>query len=237
MTVMPLFFHWVHRISKSIIFFCPRYNTGRRPRSVPAASTASAGDGFCFPAANHVSLSATQKSGSLCAAIASRDVNMILSVTVNSVPFLDKYSVTGVKSFSGSSVGDGCGWSGGVSKSMSENTGVKEGISDSSDCVLISKSDGNGNSPGCDNSGACCALGFGVVIFVMSKFDFGVGPVCARARANAARISVGYTFCDTDFSGVGVGGGGVVSGSLSVWIFTGCKKLGNFIVNNGFFVR
>lgn len=109
MTVMPLFFHWVHRISKSIIFFCPRYNTGRRPCSVPAASTASAGDGFCFPAANHVSLSATQKSGSLCAAIASRDVNIILSVTVNSVPFLDKYSVTGVKSFSGLSVGDGGG--------------------------------------------------------------------------------------------------------------------------------
>ena len=46
MTVMPAVAHCSRRASKSNMFVCPRYNTGRILRSVAMANTASAGDGF-----------------------------------------------------------------------------------------------------------------------------------------------------------------------------------------------
>lgn len=74
MTVMPSSRHCARRASKSIMFVCSKYSTGRTPRAADIDKTVSAGDGFCRPAANHVSLSAIQKSGSLCVAIASWSV-------------------------------------------------------------------------------------------------------------------------------------------------------------------
>lgn len=46
MTVMPAVAHCSRRASKSNMFVCPRYNTGRILRSVAMANTVSAGDGF-----------------------------------------------------------------------------------------------------------------------------------------------------------------------------------------------
>lgn len=46
MTVMPAVAHCSRRASKSNMFVCPRYNTGRMLRSVAMANTVSAGDGF-----------------------------------------------------------------------------------------------------------------------------------------------------------------------------------------------
>ena len=243
------------------MFVCPRYNTGCTPRAAPAANTASAGDGFCFPDANQFVSSAIQKSGSLCAAIASCNVNIIPDSIVYSMPLADKYSATGLKSSvtsPGNCVGAGAGlFSIGacasvsasvvpvsLSKFTSENTGANVGVPISNGLSsATSKSVGKGSSVAGCSSG--CGAGVAVwddVILLISKFDFGAWPLCARARINAARSSVGISFG----AGVGVvstiGAVSAVWGSVS-WVGlivssgTGCINCGNGIVNNGFLVR
>ena len=160
MTVIPSDAHCARRASKSNMFVWAKYSTGRTPRAAPAAKTASAGDGFCLPAANQFSLSAIQKSGSLCTAITSRSVNISPFSTVNSVPFANRYSVIGL--ISSSIVADCCAGAVGASSSkfISEKTGANVGAPPNSG---VSKSWGRGSSPaGCNSgiaSGVWCAVG------------------------------------------------------------------------------
>ena len=163
---MPSDSHLARRASRSNMFVWARYKTGRRPCAVPTDKTVSAGDGFCLPDANHVSLSAIQKSGSLCVAIASRAVKITPFSEMNSVCWANRYSATGI--FSSFIVSDGVGCCG-SSKFISENTGVNDGTVS---VVGVSKFDGNGNSGADSNSGAATVwVGAGVVM-LGSKTDF-----------------------------------------------------------------
>ena len=76
----------------------------------------------------------------------------------------------------------------------------------------------------------------------MSKFDFGVGPMCRRARANAARISGGIIFWGVSFcfcSWTETGASNFSDGAFSDFFSsgTGRKNSGNGILKSGFFVR
>ncbi len=62
---IPASDHCVIRLSISIMFFAPKYIAGVRPRSVATVWAAAIGDCACLPAANQLSESATQKSGSV----------------------------------------------------------------------------------------------------------------------------------------------------------------------------
>ena len=206
------------------------------------------GDGRCLPSANHVSSSATQKSGSICAAITSVSVNKSPFDIEKFIPWAVRYWATGISS-SGklfcSAVG--CGVSGVVSSfflSSSKLTSEKIGAND--DMLLsMSKSVGNGNSLVVGSSGigcdASCWLPIDVTMFLMSKFDFGAGPVCRRARSNANCNSVGIDFFGA--SSISVDGLIVAesfdssSGFFLSSFGTGCINLGIFTVINGFFVR
>lgn len=99
------------------------------------------GDGICLPVANHDSVSHTQKSVSICDAIACFSVTIMSSIISNFCPFAFKCSMIG---FSGAVLLVV------VSLNvMSENVGadicVKSGISNSGSFIgSISKSVGNG---------------------------------------------------------------------------------------------
>lgn len=67
---MPLDSHCSIRFSKSIMFVAPRYKIGSRLFAVAMFNRVIIGDVFVLPAANQFSVSATQKSESVCAAMA-----------------------------------------------------------------------------------------------------------------------------------------------------------------------
>lgn len=143
-------------VSKSRIFVDPRYKIGGKFVSDDLVISSSIGDGFCLPDANHVFSSAIQKSLLLCAAITSWLVRIKLPCIMKSLFFSVRYSITGFKSSEISEFGvmDGLATSSCLfessSKSISENTGVKEGTSEyigGSFSGDISKSLGRGSSP------------------------------------------------------------------------------------------
>ena len=156
-TVMPADSHSARRVSRSRIFVCPRYNTGCKFWAWAIFVSAVIGDGFCFPAANHVSMSAIQKSGSSCVAIAIVGVSMMLSWVSHFIPCDSMYLTTGFVLLSVAFVGCGVASLADVgvsSKFISENVGVSIGKSISpympmpSSSDGVSKSVGNGSVPG-----------------------------------------------------------------------------------------
>ena len=79
MIFIPSDAHFWHMLSRSIMLSVPRYSTGINPCSDATRVTDIIGDGICLPVANHDSLSHTQKSGSVCEAIANLSVMIMLS--------------------------------------------------------------------------------------------------------------------------------------------------------------
>ena len=154
---MPADSHSARRVSRSRIFVCPRYNTGCKFWAWAIFVSAVIGDSFCLPAANHVSMSAIQKSGSSCVAIAIVGVSMMLSWVSHFIPCDSMYLMTGFVLLSVAFVGCGVASSADVgvsSKFISENVGVSIGKSISpympmpSSSDGVSKSVGNGSVPG-----------------------------------------------------------------------------------------
>ena len=238
MTVMPSWRHCARRASRSKMFVWARYSTGRTPRAADSDKIASAGDGFCRPAANHVSLSAIQKSGSACVIIASVSVITIPFSIVNFRPCWVRYSVIAVASSGVFDSAPGVG----ASKSRSWNIGVKVGIDVSKLSLMssISKSFGGGNP-----FRFCCdGVEFAAVFDVTGCAEIGpelnvdccMRPILLRARIYGTRISLGKfggnslpVFSDScAFSGVRV----VVCGFGSSR-GVGCKNFGICILNSG----
>ena len=80
-------------LSNSIMFVDIRHTTGLRPCFWAACCAACIGEGQILPAANQFSLSATQKSLSLCVAMANSGV-ITMSPSISNVwLFCFKYSV------------------------------------------------------------------------------------------------------------------------------------------------
>ena len=143
MIFIPIDSHFLHIVSMSIMLSDPRYSIGIRPRSDAIVVTCFTGESICLPVANQDSSSHTQKSSSVCVAIACLSVMIMLSTTSNSFPIVFKRSMIGV---SGS-----VSWADASSKVISENVGadscVKSGVPKSlSSDGATSKSDGNGIS-------------------------------------------------------------------------------------------
>ena len=137
----------------------PRYNTGVRPLWDAMFVSLIIGDSFCLPVANQNWLSHTQKSSSLCVAIACLSVMIISSILLNFLPILFKCSDIGSSFFSG------------VPNVMSVNVGAADCknssiIKSGSVVSSVLKSLGNGISwisdAGVVSIG--CATGRGVVI-------------------------------------------------------------------------
>ena len=117
--------------------------------------TAIIGDGHMRPAANQLSVSATQKSGSLCVIMACVSVMTMLSSVEYALLFSVRYLINSELSFvsNSMSVSDS-----GSSKFISVNVGI---ISVSGVGVSISKSAGRGNDVS-SMSGVSGVLGTGV---------------------------------------------------------------------------
>ena len=81
-TVIPDDSHDLRTLSKSMMLSEPRYNIGFSFLSWAIVSSCFIGDSICLPVANQKSLSHTQKSSSLCVAIACLFV-MIMSSTIS----------------------------------------------------------------------------------------------------------------------------------------------------------
>lgn len=137
----------------------PRYKIPCSPSFLHMDFNSWIGEGICFPVANQNSLSATQKSSSLCVAIACVDVTIKLSWIVKSVLWLVKNSATGLSiSFL---------WVGVSPKQMSLNDGADISLMSSkfSIGVSMSKSLGSGiSSIGCCGSGID-SVGAGILFF------------------------------------------------------------------------
>lgn len=160
MIFMPAVSHVFMLLSSSIMFVASRHTTGLRPCFWAACCAANIGDLQTLPAANQFSLSATQKSLSLCVAIAYSGVMIMLSWSVSnkmpdSVRCCVMREMSGLlsellsfnmsarmfSSTSGALAGVGA-------KVTSENTGAENDgaavSSESSKSRLISKSVGSG---------------------------------------------------------------------------------------------
>ena len=143
MIFIPIDSHFLHIVSISIMLSAPKYNIGVNPRSDAIVMACLTGESICLPVANQKSSSHTQKSSSVCVAIACLSVMMMSSMISNCFPIVFRYSLIGFFCF---------GFSVGVSsKVISENVGadicVKSGISKSLLSVgSMSKSVGSGIS-------------------------------------------------------------------------------------------
>lgn len=93
--VTPIDSHVGINLSRSIMLLAPRYNIGLKLRSFAIWLNCLIGDSICLPVANQKSSSHTQKSSSLCVAMACLSVVIILSNVSNLVPILFKYSAIG----------------------------------------------------------------------------------------------------------------------------------------------
>ena len=129
------------------MFLAPMYSVGINLRSVAIFVTRAIGDSICLPVANQNSSSHTQKSSSMCDAIACLSVMIMSSIISYCLPVESRYSDIGF---------DGV-LSGVSSNVMSVNVGagiwVKSGVKKSESGVVgsISKSDGNGMSSNSDS--------------------------------------------------------------------------------------
>lgn len=129
------------------MFSAPMYSVGINFRSVAIFVTRAIGDSICLPVANQNSSSHTQKSSSVCDAIACLSVMIMSSIISYCLPVESRYSDIGF---------DGV-LSGVSSNVMSVNVGagiwVKSGVKKSESGVVgsISKSDGNGMSSNSDS--------------------------------------------------------------------------------------
>ena len=208
----------------------------------------SIGDGRVLPDANHVSGSATQKSGSLCVAIACVSVIIMSPSVVYGLPVAFRCVVSTLMSALYSemcSAASGVGAGDGVSKFISVNIGagwydmsLNSGMSDMS----MSKSAGKGTVSGVMSvvplsTGVGCVVGADVGCFGagMSSIE-----IFCFARKNADCISAGISdgnaggggMSDFVSSGSGAGAGdGVCVGRNIAGIF------GVGIVINGFLSR
>ena len=138
MIFIPIDSHFLHIVSISIMLSAPKYNIGVNPRSDAIVMACLTGESICLPVANQKSSSHTQKSSSVCVAIACLSVMMMSSMISNCFPIVFRCSLIGF------SVGMS-------SKVISENVGadicVKSGISKSLLSVgSMSKSVGSGIS-------------------------------------------------------------------------------------------
>lgn len=140
---IPIDSHVLHNASISIMFSAPRYSVGINLRSVAIFVTRAIGDSICLPVANQNSSSHTQKSSSMCDAIACLSVIIMSSIISYCLPVESRYS--------------DIGFDGVLSNVMSVNVGagiwVKSGVKKSESGVVgsISKSDGNGMSSNSDS--------------------------------------------------------------------------------------
>lgn len=140
---IPIDSHVLHNVSISIMFSAPRYSVGINFRSVAIFVTRAIGDSICLPVANQNSSSHTQKSSSMCDAIACLSVIIMSSIISYCLPVESRYS--------------DIGFDGVLSNVMSVNVGagiwVKSGVkkSESGAVGSISKSDGNGMSSNSDS--------------------------------------------------------------------------------------
>ena len=135
---MPIDSHVLHIVSRSIILSAPKYKTGLRSRAAATFNNFEIGDFFCLPVANQNSSSHTQKSSSMCDAIACLSVMIMSSIISYCLPVESRYS--------------DMGFDGVLSNVMSVNVGVgisvKSGAEkfESDSGAGISKSVGNGIS-------------------------------------------------------------------------------------------
>lgn len=161
---IPIDSHVGRNLSKSIMFVAPRYSVGINFRSVAIFVTRAIGDSICLPVANQNSSSHTQKSSSVCDAMACLSVMIMSSIISCFLPIESRCSDIGL-------VGVVFGVSPNV---MSVNVGVdisaKSDIDkfESDSVGVMSKSDGNGISSSsgsvgvisvCEISDACGAVG------------------------------------------------------------------------------
>ena len=144
---IPIDSHVLHNASISIMFSAPRYSVGINFRSVAIFVTRAIGDSICLPVANQNSSSHTQKSSSMCDAIACLSVMIMSSIISYCLLVESRYSDIGLD------------WmlSEVLSNVMSVNVGagiwVKSGVKKSESGVVgsISKSDGSGMSSNSDS--------------------------------------------------------------------------------------
>lgn len=137
---MPIDSHVLHIVSRSIILSAPRYKTGLRSRAAATFNNFEMGDSFCLPLANQYSSSHTQKSSSVCDAMACVFVVMMSSIISYCSPAVSRYSVTGVDgvvSVLSSNV---------MSVNVGVDISVKSGAEKSDSGAGMSKSVGNGIS-------------------------------------------------------------------------------------------
>lgn len=162
--VTPIDSHVGRSLSKSIMLSAPRYRTRDRSCSVAILVNFEIGDSICLPVANQNSSSHTQKSSSVCDAMACLSVMIMSSIISYFLPIESRCSDIGL-------VGVVFEVSPNV---MSVNVGVdisaKSDIDkfESDSVGVMSKSDGNGISSssgsvgvisGCEISGVCGAVG------------------------------------------------------------------------------
>ena len=83
---IPIVSHFSRIVSRSIIFSAPRYNIGAIFLSSAIFVNRFIGDVICLPVANQNSSSQTQKSLSVCVAIACLSVIIMSSMTSNFFP-------------------------------------------------------------------------------------------------------------------------------------------------------
>ena len=139
---MPIDSHVLHIVSRSIILSAPKYKTGLRLRAAATFNNFEIGDSFCLPLANQCSSSHTQKSSSVCDAMACVFVVMMSSIISYCSPAVSRYSVTGFDV--GTSILSSNVMSVNVGVGISVKSGTEKSESDSG--AGISKSVGNGIS-------------------------------------------------------------------------------------------
>lgn len=199
------------------------------------------GDGHTLPAANQLSVSATQKSGSECVAMACVSVIIMSPSVVNFCPVLFRWSIK--TELSADAVSDWGTWGAlslvsGVSKLISVNVGVNWSIASgvmSSDAVM-SKSGGTGNVS--TGASVLSDVGTGVVCTVVLNADVWTRPKLLRARMYAVRNSAGMSGDRSD--GVSVGKDGVSDSGAGAGVAgtagaagAGRRNAGIFIFGNG----
>lgn len=167
-TVIPFDSHSDMFLSRSSMFVAPKYMTGVKLFVDANSWTVFIGDGIDFPVANQLSESATQNPLSMWLMIANFSVWIMLSISVYSMLFTSRCSLT-MSLF-------GLVWllAGVSSKFISENVGVSvnkgtlpnTGI-ESPDGVSMSKSSGRGNVSVSKSSigGISAIAAFGVGMF------------------------------------------------------------------------
>lgn len=194
------------------------------------------GDGHARPAANQLSVSATQKSESLCVMMAWVSV-MITSPSVeNSLSCLVRCTISSRLSF---------GLLGALSiassKFISVNVGMLASVSGAG--MSMSKSVGSGNASAMI-SGALGVLGIVVGCGALNA-DVWIRPMLLRARINAKRNSAGMSSGSSagastssgPSAGVSDSGDGSGAGGGAGFRNAGILILGNGIVISGFLVR